>query len=181
MAAAANACSFFKFHSNIFEHIGDIFHFHFSSVSDVWSSSGYPSFKNVEILLSGNILIICHCLLFTGYYHRNLELFLELFCLFWHIDINNWNIFQYFYENEGLRWRYYVIVITLSMLWTKLNRLRVPLTELEVYPCNFWWIWPDSEGFSGGFVQWFYALSTCFEYQWWLDKVKDWRSIDFLK
>ena len=84
---------FLMFHSNIFEHIGDIFHFNFCSVSDVWSSSGYPSFKNVKILLSGNILIICHCLLLTGYYHRNLELFLELFCLFWHIDINNLNIF----------------------------------------------------------------------------------------
>ena len=98
---------FLMFHSNIFKYrtYWRHFSFYFCSVSDVWSSSGYPSFKNVEILLSGNILIICHCLLLTGYYHRNLELFLELFRLFWHIDINNlrkWGI-----EMTLLRYSYY--------------------------------------------------------------------------
>ena len=89
--AAEKTHVFLMFHSNIFnyQHVGDIFHFCSIYYSDVCSSGGYPTFKNVEILLSGNILIICHCLLLTGYYHKNLELFSEQFCLFWHIDINN--------------------------------------------------------------------------------------------
>ena len=70
---------------------------------------------------------------------RNLELFLELFACFG-------ILISIIYENEGLRWRYYVIVITLSMLWTRLNRLRVYLSKLEVYHASLkivCWIKPD--------------------------------------